>query len=138
MNKNVSVKEIMAVLKDQQAALVAMNNQLKRLELQVSEMGKDTDYSEKIDELKVMINDYILFGGTKALKETVRKQNLTVNDLLTSIQLQHDHLDTNISTKIKQGVERSIQGKQKPYIVTGVILFVISVFLVFVATVIVR
>lgn len=134
MNKSVSVKEMMAILKDQQAALMAMNNQLKRLELQMSEIGKNTDYSEKIYELKMMIKDYILFGGTKQLRETLHQQNLTVEGMTETIQSQHKQLEQYIASRIEQGVDRSIQGKQKPYIVTGVILFIISVFLLFVAT----
>ena len=100
----------------------------------MSEIGKNTDYSEKIYELKMMIKDYILFGGTKQLRETLHQQNLTVEGMTETIQSQHKQLEQYIASRIEQGVDRSIQGKQKPYIVTGVILFIISVFLLFVAT----
>lgn len=135
MREDISIKEIKAILKDQQAVLVAMNNQLQRLELAVSEIGKSGDYSDQLHELQRTINDHVVYGGTKALRDTIQTQSMAVDGMIKTIQSQLAYTEQEIPNKIKYGVERAIEGKQKPYIITAIVLFIISLFLVFVAAV---
>lgn len=124
-------QEIQTILKDQQDILVQMNEHLHQIERQKPEIK---DYSAELahisGRLEHIINDDTLIG----LKESIRKQATASSNLVTAIgeqQAMQETLIKEFPRKIKFEIAHRFTGRQRPYIIAGVVLFLVAVFSLF-------
>lgn len=127
-------QEIQTILKDQQDILVQMNERLHRIEQQKPELIEIRDYSTELayisGQLEGLSKDDIVPG----LKESIRKQATACSNLVTAISEQRATQETlikEIPRKIKLAIEHRITGRQRPYVVTGAVLFLTTIFSLF-------
>ncbi len=120
-------QELQKTLKDQQDIMVSMDERVQQLEKQQSETK---DYSAELADigkkLKSNIKDETLVG----LKASILKHIEATGHLVTTVGEQKK-LISELPQRIKVNVEHRITGRQRPYIITGAVLVLVSVLSLF-------
>ncbi|WP_028296887.1 hypothetical protein [Olivibacter sitiensis] len=124
-------QELQTTVKDQQDIIVRMDKRVQQIEKQQSETK---DYSAELayisGQLEHLLTDDMLTG----LKESIRKQATASSNLVTAIGEQQTMQETLIKEfprKIKVEIVHRLTGRQRPYIIAGVVLFLVAVFSLF-------
>lgn len=122
-------QELQTVVKDQQEIMVLMDRRVQQIEKQQSETK---DYSAELasinGKLEHIIKDETLVG----LKASILKHAKATDSLVTALEEQKKVI-SEMPKRIKVNVEHRITGRQRPYIITGAIVALVSVFSLFVS-----
>src|SRR5690606_38999737 len=110
-----------------------MDKRVQQIEKQQSETKDYSAELARIDgKLEHLIKDDTLIG----LKESIRKQATASSNLVSAIGEQQTMQETLIKEfprKIKVEIVHRLTGRQRPYIIAGVALFLVTVFSLFVS-----
>ena len=127
-------QEIQTILKDQQDILVHMNEQLHRIEQQKSETPEIKDYSAELAHISEQMGHLLTDDALTELKDSIHNKVSFNSKLVATISERQGIQETlirEIPKKMKIDVEHRLSGKQRPYIIAGVVLFLIAVFSLF-------
>jgi len=124
-------QEIQTILKDQQDILVQMNDRLHQIEKQQSETK---DYSAELahisGQLEHLLADDMLIG----LKESISNEIATLSAVIMEVkeqQVEQGKLISETPKRMKLNVEHRLTGRQRPYVIIGTVLLLVSVFSLF-------
>ncbi|GAA4787154.1 hypothetical protein GCM10023231_14120 [Olivibacter ginsenosidimutans] len=124
-------QELQTILKDTQDILVQMNERLHQVETQKPETK---DYSAELAHINEKLERIITDDTLNGLKDAFRNQATTSSKLVTAIAEQQERTEKMIMElpqKIKVNVEHRLTGQQRPYIIAGAALLLVSVFSLF-------
>ncbi|MGO1671431.1 MAG: hypothetical protein ACTHYC_11465 [Sphingobacterium sp.] len=120
-------QELQTTLKDVQDIMVSMDGRLKQIEKQQSDI---TDYPAELarinGKLEHIIKDETLVG----LKASILKHAKASDNLVTALDEQKK-LISEMPQRTKMTVEHRLTGRQRPYIITGAVLILVSVLSLF-------
>lgn len=112
------------ILKDTQEVLVQVDKRLQRMEKNKSEIK---DYSAELGDIGKRLESNIQDETLIGLKASILKQAGVTDSLVTALDEQKKAISL-LPRRIKVKVDHQITGKQRPYIITGAVLILISVF----------
>ena len=119
-------EELLILLKDQQDILTLMDSRLNNIE----EKPETKDYSAELAEINQKLESNIKEETIAGLKTAILKYSKASDNLVTAFSEQRT-LIRELPKKIQVGVEHRITGSQKPYIITGLVLLLVSFFSLF-------
>lgn len=115
-------QELQTAVKDQQEIMVLMDKRVQQIEKQHSETK---DYSAELasinGKLEHIVNDETLVG----LKASILKHVEASSHFVTAVDEQKK-LISEMPQKTKMTIEHRITGRQRPYIITGAVLLLVS------------
>lgn len=120
-------QELQTTLKDQQDIIVSMDERLKEIETQKPEIK---DYSAELAEIRKRLESNIKDETLVGMKSSILKHAKATDDLVIALEEQKKAI-RQLPQRIKLDVEHRITGKQKPYIITGAVLVLVSIFSLF-------
>ena len=123
MNEN----ELQTAVKDQQEIVVLMDKRVQQLEKQQSETK---DYSAELADIVKKLESNIQDETLVGLKASILKHAKATDSLVTALEEQKK-LISEMPQKAKMTVEHRLTGRQRPYIITGAILVLVSVLSLF-------
>lgn len=120
-------QKLQAIVKDQQEIMILMDKRVQQIEKQQSE-AKDcsAELTEIGKKLKSKITEETLVG----MKASILKHVKVTDNLVTALEEQEKAI-SDLPQRIKVNVEHHLTGKQRPYIITGAVLVLVSVFSLF-------
>lgn len=120
-------QELQTTLKDLQDVMVSMDGRLKEIEKQQSEAK---DYSAELNEIGKKLDSKITDETLVGMKASILKHAKATDNLVTALEEQKKAI-SEMPQRIKVNVEHRLTGRQRPYIVTGAVLVLVSVFSLF-------
>lgn len=122
-------QELQTTLKDLQDVMVSMDGRLEEIEKQQSEAK---DYSAELTEISEKLESKITEETLVGMKASILKHVEATDNLVTALEEQKKAI-SEMPQRIRVNVEHRITGKQRPYIITGAVLVLVSVFSLFVS-----
>lgn len=119
----------MVILKDTQEALVQVGKRLKKME---EDKPESKDYSAELADIGKKLDNKITEETLVGMKASILKHAKATDSLVTALEEQRKAI-SEMPNRIKVNVEHRITGRQRPYIITGAIVVVVSVFSLFVS-----
>ena len=119
-------EELLILLKDQQDILTLMDRRLNTIE----EKPETKDYSAELAEISQKLESNIKEETFAGLKTAILKYSKASDNLVAAFGEQRT-LIRELPKNIQVGVEHRITGSQKPYIITGLVLLLVSFFSLF-------
>lgn len=120
-------QELLVILKDTQEALVQVGKRLREMEENKPEIK---DYSTELAEIRKRLEGKITEETLVGMKASILKHAKATDSLVTALEEQKKAI-SEMPQRIKVNVEHRITGKQRPYIITGIVLLLVSVFSLF-------
>ncbi|MDM1046972.1 hypothetical protein [Sphingobacterium hotanense] len=120
-------QELQTAVKDQQEIVVLMDKRVQQLEKQQSETK---DYSEELAQINKKLEHIVKDETLVGLKASILKHVEATGHLVTAVEEQKK-LISEMPQTTKMIVEHRITGRQRPYIITGAVLLLVSVFSLF-------
>jgi len=120
-------QELQKTLKDQQDIMVSMDERVQQLEKRQSETK---DYSAELADIGKKLESNIKDETLVGLKASILKYAKATDSLVTALDEQKK-LINEMPQRIKVDVEHRITGRQRPYIITGAVLALVSVLSLF-------
>lgn len=120
-------QELQTTVKDQQEIIVLMDKRVQQLEKQQSE---SKDYSAEIAQITKKLEHIVKDETLVGLKASILKHIEATGHLVTALEEQKK-LISEMPQKTKMTIEHRIIGKQRPYIIAGAILVLVSVLSLF-------
>ncbi|MGJ1410592.1 hypothetical protein ACR78Z_13030 [Sphingobacterium thalpophilum] len=120
-------QELQTTLKDLQDVMVSMDRRLEEIEKQQSE---EKDYSAELTEISEKLESKITEETLVGMKSSILKHSKATDSLVTALEEQKKAI-SEIPQRIKVNVEHRLTGRQRPYIITGAVLVLVSVFSLF-------
>lgn len=120
-------KELQTAVKDQQEIVVLMDKRVQQLERQQS---KTKDYSEELASINGKLEHTVKNETLVGLKASILKHVEATGHLVTAVEEQKT-LISEMPQKTTTTIEHRITGRQLPYIITGVVLILVSVLSLF-------
>lgn len=120
-------QELQTVVKDQQEIVVLMDKRVQQLEKQQSE---SKDYSEELAEINRKLDSKITEETLVGMKASILKHAKATDSLVTALEEQKKAI-SELPQRIKVNVEHRLTERQRPYIITGAILLLVSVLSLF-------
>src|SRR5690606_6699577 len=122
-----NVQELQTTVKDQQEIVVLMDKRVQQLEKQQSETK---DYSEELAEINKKLDSKITEETLVCMKASILKHAKATDSLVTALEEQKKAI-SEMPQRIKVNVEHRLTGRQRPYIITGAVLVLVSVLSLF-------
>lgn len=120
-------QELQTAVKDQQEIMVLMDRRVQQIEKQQSETK---DYSAELASINGKLEHIVKDETFAGLKASILKHVEASGHLVTAVDEQTQMI-REIPQRTKVTVEHRITGRQLPYIITGAVLILISVFSLF-------
>ncbi|MGJ1240581.1 hypothetical protein [Sphingobacterium siyangense] len=120
-------QELQTTLKDQQEIVVLMDKRVQQLEKRQSEAK---DYSAELARIDGKMEHIVKDETLASMKASVLKHVEATVHLVTALDEQKK-LISEMPQKAKMTVEHRITGRQRPYIIIGTVLLLVSVFSLF-------
>ena len=120
-------QELQTTLKDLQEIMVSMDGRLQEIEKQQSETK---DYSAELADIGKRLGNNIKDETLVGLQASILKHAKATDSLVTALEEQKKAI-SEMPQRIKVNVEHRITGRQRPYIITGAILVLVSVLSLF-------
>lgn len=122
-------QELLVILKDTQEALVQVGKRLREME---DNKPKIKDYSAELAEINKKLESKITEETLVGMKASILRHAKATDGLVTALEEQKKAI-SEMPQRIKVIAEHRITGKQRPYIITGIVLVLVSVFSLFVS-----
>lgn len=120
-------QELLVILKDTQEALVQVGKRLQKME---EDKPESKDYSTELAEINKKLDSKITEETLVGMKASILKHAKATDSLVTALEEQKKVI-REMPKRIKVNVEHRITGRQRPYIITGAIVVLVSVFSLF-------
>ena len=120
-------QELQNILKDTQEALVQVGKRLKKME---EDKTQSKDYSAELSEINKKLDSKITEETLVGMKASILKHAKATDSLVTALEEQKQAIG-EMPQRIKVNVEHRITGRQRPYIITGAVVVLVSVFSLF-------
>lgn len=120
-------QELQTTVKDQQEIVVLMDKRVQQIEKQQSETK---DHSEELTQINKKLEHIVKDETLAGLKASILKHVEATGHLVTALNEQKK-LISEMPQKTRMTVEHRITGRQRPYIIMGVILILVSVLSLF-------
>lgn len=120
-------KELQTAVKDQQDIVVLMDKRVQQLEKQQSETK---DYSAELAQINKKLEHIVKDETLVGLKASILKHVEASGHFVTAVDEQTKMI-REMPQKTKVTVEYRITSRQLPYIITGAVLLLVSVFSLF-------
>ena len=120
-------QELQTTVKDIQEIMVSMDGRLQEIENQQSE---PKDYSAEFANIVKILEHIVKDGTLVGLKASILKHVEATDHLMTAVDEQKK-LISEMPRRIKFQIEHRFTDRQRPYIITGIILLFVSVFSLF-------
>lgn len=120
-------QELQNILKDTQEALVQVGKRLKKMEEDKPEIK---DYSAELADIGKKLDSKITEETLVGMKASILKHAKATDSLVTALEEQKKAIN-EMPNRIKVDVEHRLTGKQRPYIITGAVLVLVSVLSLF-------
>lgn len=120
-------QELLVILKDTQEALVQVGKRLQKME---EDKPESKDYSTELAEINKKLDSKITEETLVGMKASILKHAKATDSLVTALEEQKKVI-SEMPKRIKVNVEHRITGRQRPYIITGAIVVLVSVFSLF-------
>src|SRR5690606_13316612 len=120
-------QELQTTLKDLLEIMASMDGRLQEIEKQQSEAK---DYSVELTEISKKLESKITEETLVGMKASILNHANATANLVTALDEQKK-LIGEIPQKTKMTVEHRLTGRQLPYIITGAVLLLVSVFSLF-------
>ncbi|WP_341831308.1 hypothetical protein AACH28_19995 [Sphingobacterium thalpophilum] len=120
-------QDLQTTLKDLQEVMVSMDDRFQQMEKHQSETK---DYSAELAQINKKLEHIIKDETLVGLKASILKHVEATGHLVTAVDEQKK-LISEMPQKTKMTVEHRITGRQRPYIITGAILLLVSVLSLF-------
>ncbi|WP_286850799.1 MULTISPECIES: hypothetical protein [Sphingobacterium] len=120
-------QELQTTLKDLQEIMVSMDRRLEEIEKQQS---KAKDYSAELTEISEKLESKITEETLVGMKTSVLKHVKATDSLVTALEEQKKAIG-EMPQPIKVNVEHRLTGRQRPYIITGAVLVLVSILSLF-------
>lgn len=120
-------QELQTAVKDQQEIVVLMDKRVQQLEKQQSETK---DYSAELADIVKKLESNIQDETLVGLKASILKHAKATDSLVTALEQQKKAI-SEMPQRIKVNVEHRLTGRQRPYIITGAVLVLVSVLSLF-------
>ena len=104
-----------------------MDKRVQQLEKQQSETK---DYSEELAEINKKLDSKITEETLVGMKASILKHAKATDSLVTALEEQKKAI-SEMPQRIKVNVEHRLTGRQRPYIITGAVLVLVSVLSLF-------
>src|SRR5690606_21681427 len=117
-------QELLVILKDTQQALVQVGKRLRKME---DNKAESKDYLAELAEINKKLDSKITEETLVGMKATILKHAKATDSLVTALEEQKKAISA-MPNRIKVNVEHRITGRQRPYIITGAVLVLVSVF----------
>src|SRR5690606_17270693 len=122
-------QELQNILKDTQEALVQVGKRLKKME---EDKPQSKDYSAELAEISKKLDSKITEETLVGMKASILKHAKATDSLVTALEEQKKAI-SEMPNRIKINVEHRLTGRQRPYIITGIVLVLVSVLSLFVS-----
>ncbi|WP_028298616.1 hypothetical protein [Olivibacter sitiensis] len=119
--------ELQTAVKDQQEIMVLMDKRVQQIEKQQSETK---DYSAELASINGKLEHIVKDETPVGLKASILKHVEATGHLVTAVDEQKKII-SEMPQRTKMTVEHRITGRQLPYIITGVVLILVSVLSLF-------
>lgn len=120
-------QDLQTTIKDLQEVMVSMDDRFQQMEKHQSETK---DYSAELAQINKKLEHIIKDETLVGLKASILKHVEATGHLVTAVDEQKK-LISEMPQKTKMTVEHRITGRQRPYIITGAILLLVSVLSLF-------
>lgn len=120
-------QELQNILKDTQEALVQVGKRLQKME---EDKPQSKDYLAELADIGKKLDSKITDETLVGMKASILKHAKATDSLVTALEEQKKAI-SEMPNRIKVNVEHRITGRQRPYIITGAILALVSVFSLF-------
>ncbi|TCV19617.1 hypothetical protein EDC17_1004139 [Sphingobacterium alimentarium] len=120
-------QELQTAVKDQQEIVVLMDKRVQQLEKQQSETK---DYSAELADIVKKLESNIQDETLVGLKASILKHAKATDSLVTALEQQKKAI-SEMPQRIKVNVEHRLTGRQRPYVITGAVLVLVSVLSLF-------
>lgn len=120
-------QELLVILKDTQEILVQVDKRLQKMEENKPEIK---DYSAELADIGKRLESNIQDETLVGMKASILKHAKATDSLVTALEEQKKAI-SEMPQRIKVDVEHRITGRQRPYIITGTILLLVSVLSLF-------
>src|SRR5699024_4182117 len=120
-------QELQNILKDTQEALVQVGKRLKKME---EDKPQSKDYSTELAEINKKLDSKITEETLVGMKASILKHAKTTDSLVSALEEQKKSI-SEMPQHIKINVEHRITGRQRPYIIMGAVVVLVSVFSLF-------
>ncbi|MGJ1506406.1 hypothetical protein [Sphingobacterium siyangense] len=120
-------KELLVILKDTQEILVQVDKRLQRMEENKPEIK---DYSAELADIGKRLEHITKDETLVGLKASILKHIEATGHLVTAVDEQKEQI-SELPQRIKLNVEHRFTGRQRPYIIAGTVLVLVSVLSLF-------
>ena len=120
-------QELLVILKDTQEALVQVGKRLQKME---EDKPESKDYSAELADIGKKLDNKITEETLVGMKASILKHAKATDSLVTALEEQKKVI-SEMPQRIKVSVEHRITGRQRPYIITGAVIVLVSVFSLF-------
>lgn len=117
----------MVILKDTQEVLVQVDKRLQRMEKNKTEIK---DYSAELADIGKRLESNIQDETLIGLKASILKHAKATDSLVTALEEQKKAI-SEMPQRIKVNVEHRITGRQRPYMITGMVFLLVLVLSLF-------
>ena len=117
----------MVILKDTQEALVQVGKRLKKME---EDKPESKDYSAELADIGKKLDNKITEETLVGMKASILKHAKATDSLVTALEQQKKAI-SEMPQRIKVNVEHRLTGRQRPYVITGAVLVLVSVLSLF-------
>jgi|SRR5690606_8807569 len=116
-------QELQNILKDTQEALVQVGKRLKKME---EDKPESKDYSAELADIGKKLDSKITEETLVGMKASILKHAKATDSLVTALEEQKQAIG-EMPQRIKVNVEHRLTGRQRPYIITGAVVVLVSV-----------
>lgn len=120
-------QELLVILKDTQEVLVQVGKRLQKME---DNKPESKDYSTELAEINKKLDSKITEETLVGLQASILKHAKASDNLVNAFGEQRK-LISELPQRIKVNVEHRITGRQRPYIIIGTVLLLVSVLSLF-------
>ncbi|WP_185210628.1 hypothetical protein [Sphingobacterium mizutaii] len=120
-------QELLVILKDTQEALVQVGKRLQKME---EDKPQSKDYSAELADIGKKLDSKITEETLVGMKASILKHAKATDSLVTALGEQKKAIG-EMPQRIKVNVEHRLTGSQRPYIITGAVVVLVSVFSLF-------
>jgi|SRR5690606_22824850 len=120
-------QELQNILKDTQEALVQVGKRLKKME---EDKPQGKDYSAELADIGKKLDSKITEETLVGMKASILKHAKATDSLVTALEEQKKAI-SELPQRIKVNVEHRLTERQRPYIITGAVIVLVSVLSLF-------
>ena len=120
-------QELWVILKDQQDILVQVDKRLQKME---ENKPENKDYSAELADIGKRLEQITKGEMLTGLKASILRHDKASDNLVTVLEEQKKAI-SELPHRIKVYVEHRLTGRQRPYIITGAVLVLVSVLSLF-------